>query len=454
MNDSMNPHEEPVLFMNEVLADIPENGLVLDVGCAGGSFDFSTTKSTVVGVDIDFPKTERFKQHRERGNVHFIKADARFLPFRDGSFDALLYNWTLEHFPHVALCIEEADRVARPEGRLYASIPDGHSFDDRLYRFLFRGGGHLNQYSFESFIKEVYDRTRFKLVSFSDWCTGLTYLNFEESSGSSLNRLAKYVIMKFGLQRILLRVLRMRDPYFHKPLSRTGWIFLFRKDERCGLRRPWGHICRKCGSAFDTTMNTDRIRPQKSIICDRMYECPICGTGNDYYGADDHAGDHLFDHWCTAGNVRKRSYGGREFLLLEPRQQNAIIDFPIRVVSGTFEVEIEFTRPPAAPETYILGFNDHAWGDVASFFIEQGRVQTIVKSGDDKTWEMLDTVDLSKRNRFQIVRVDDRCLFFVNGARVSDVKDPCPKKPLFVGIIAEKGEGWNSVKVTNLSWSQ
>lgn len=139
----MTSEGQSTLYMHELLPKLKKTDVILDVGCSSGSFDYSTFETPIVAVDIDFPRTEKFERMKERDNVLFVKGDARFLPFTESSFDLVLYNWTLEHFPHVALCINEADRVAKPAAHLYASIPDGHSLDDRLYRFIFRGGGTL-----------------------------------------------------------------------------------------------------------------------------------------------------------------------------------------------------------------------------------------------------------------------------------------------------------------------
>ncbi|MDP7494747.1 MAG: class I SAM-dependent methyltransferase, partial [Candidatus Undinarchaeales archaeon] len=233
----MIPEEDPVLYMNELIAGLKKSDLILDVGSSSGSFDYSTNEGQIIAIDVHFPKTEKFESMKEQENVHFIKADARFLPFKDGSFDLVINNWTLEHFPNVALCINEADRITRAGGLFYASIPDGYSFDDRLYGFLTRHKDHINFFSFESFIKEIYERTRFKLVRFMEWRVGFTYLNFEDGKGLTLNRFFKTVMQKAYVRRLIVRLLRYFDPRFRSHMSRCGWLFLFRKNKMPGIRR-------------------------------------------------------------------------------------------------------------------------------------------------------------------------------------------------------------------------
>lgn len=76
-----------------------------------------------------------------------VLADAAALPFASASFDAVVANHSLEHFADLDGALGEIGRVLAPAGALYIAVPDATTFTDRLYRWLARGGGHVNRFS-------------------------------------------------------------------------------------------------------------------------------------------------------------------------------------------------------------------------------------------------------------------------------------------------------------------
>ncbi len=52
-----------------------------------------------------------------------VVCDGHDLPFADGSFDAVIYQAVLEHVLDPVRCVEEARRVLRPGGYVYAETP-------------------------------------------------------------------------------------------------------------------------------------------------------------------------------------------------------------------------------------------------------------------------------------------------------------------------------------------
>jgi ubiquinone/menaquinone biosynthesis C-methylase UbiE len=51
-------------------------------------------------------------------NVDFVEADARRLPFRDGSFSLVVTRFSLHHVPEPGRVLDEVTRVAAPGGRI------------------------------------------------------------------------------------------------------------------------------------------------------------------------------------------------------------------------------------------------------------------------------------------------------------------------------------------------
>jgi predicted SAM-dependent methyltransferase len=86
---------------------VKDKGLVLDIGCG-------ENKKGDIGIDI-----------RETKVVDIV-ADARFLPFRDYSFDSVYSSHTIEHFSHreVKNVLAEWVRVLKKGGVMEIRCPD------------------------------------------------------------------------------------------------------------------------------------------------------------------------------------------------------------------------------------------------------------------------------------------------------------------------------------------
>jgi SAM-dependent methyltransferase len=94
---------------------------VLVVGCGDGTeaaHIAGETGATVVGLDLDVDASRR------RPGVHLLRADARALPFRDATFDALYCYHVLEHVPGPDRAVAEARRVVAPAGFAFFGTPN------------------------------------------------------------------------------------------------------------------------------------------------------------------------------------------------------------------------------------------------------------------------------------------------------------------------------------------
>ena len=126
--------------MHEILGNLPSGAMVLDLGCREGSFPVTATKGMVVRVDRDRPSSVA-------EGAHFVQADAAQLPFADGTFQAVISNHSLEHFDDLHGALRETGRIIATGGALYVAVPDASTLTDRLYRWLSRGGGHVNAFT-------------------------------------------------------------------------------------------------------------------------------------------------------------------------------------------------------------------------------------------------------------------------------------------------------------------
>ncbi len=97
---------------------------VLDIGCGDGrvnKFVFAGKKIDV-GIDIQNKVLEQARKSGLYKKVVF--ADARRLPFEDGSFETVVANSTFEHIEENDLeAVNEVSRVLKTDGIFYLTIP-------------------------------------------------------------------------------------------------------------------------------------------------------------------------------------------------------------------------------------------------------------------------------------------------------------------------------------------
>jgi SAM-dependent methyltransferase len=101
-------------------------GSVLDVGCGTGygTAILSEAADLAIGVDCD-PETIRYaNQTYHRGNLEFVLADCRDLPFRTQSFELAVFFEVIEHIREQDQSLGEIRRVLSPEGILILSTPN------------------------------------------------------------------------------------------------------------------------------------------------------------------------------------------------------------------------------------------------------------------------------------------------------------------------------------------
>lgn len=131
-------------------------GLVLDVGAGTGlNFPHYDAGATVVGVDPDVGMLRRARARAAdaAADVFLVAADARALPFRDGTFDEGVVGLAFCTIPAPSTALEEVRRTLGPGARfrLLEHVRADPGFvartQDALTPFWRRvaGGCHLNR---------------------------------------------------------------------------------------------------------------------------------------------------------------------------------------------------------------------------------------------------------------------------------------------------------------------
>ena len=126
-------------FFGRPLAPFLKGKTVLDLGCATGGRSVAWLEryqcARLIGIDITPHYIDAARQFADaRGAAaRFAVAQSEALPFRSGSFDAILSCDVFEHVQSVESTLRECHRVLREGGRLFVAFPSFyHPLDHHL----------------------------------------------------------------------------------------------------------------------------------------------------------------------------------------------------------------------------------------------------------------------------------------------------------------------------------
>jgi SAM-dependent methyltransferase len=110
------------------------NERLLDVGCGSGAFTehVSAMDLRTVGVDLSFQLIRSAVGKISSSN--FMVGDAEILPFGDNQFDIIIFSGILHHLPTLKFAFDEAHRILKPGGRLFAYDPNAQNPAMWVYR--------------------------------------------------------------------------------------------------------------------------------------------------------------------------------------------------------------------------------------------------------------------------------------------------------------------------------
>ncbi len=149
-----------VIIDNDVLAFIPKcfGGLLLDVGCGWGWFGFRLridreVRGLLIGLDVFAPTLRRLKKL----NIYdgLVRADIRFIPFKDAIVDVVFATEVIEHLPKEEgyVFLDELDRVSR--GMIIVTTPRGFfpqgAYDGNIFET------HRSGWFEKDFVEKGYD---------------------------------------------------------------------------------------------------------------------------------------------------------------------------------------------------------------------------------------------------------------------------------------------------------
>lgn len=266
--------------MIDWLLELGPGARVLDIASGPGSFPVAGLACSVVAIDED---TGAFTAGAlPEGPYWRVFGQSERLPLATASFDLIICNHALEHLSELDDALGEIRRVLKHGGRLYVSVPYGYGVCDRIYRWVFEGGGHVNRFRLDEVVALVEARTGLKLAAWQKLHSSFVYLQrLARMLEAPPPGLAKR-IMQIGklprpvltiAQHVLYRGTRLSDRWLRTHASLYGWAFWFDLDGGATERRAYINVCLYCGGGFPV----EELRIER-----RSYCCPSCGGRNPF----------------------------------------------------------------------------------------------------------------------------------------------------------------------------
>ena len=268
--------------MHNLLRALQPGSVILDLGCDEGSFDLPHAGVLLVRVDLQFPGAMAGAR---------VQANSASLPFQSRCFDLIVSNHSLEHFEDLAESLQEIARVIKQDGALYIAVPDASTVTDKIYRWLARGGGHVNPFrSARELATLVEGATGLKLVAMRTLCTSLAFLNRKNQRTRAPRRL---LLLGGGTEFSLLALnyfFRIADRAFRTRLSVYGWALYFGSIDFEIDRETRTNVCVRCGSGHSSEWLRGRGAIHRWLLL-QTYRCPDCGARNVF--TEDRNYEHL-----------------------------------------------------------------------------------------------------------------------------------------------------------------
>jgi SAM-dependent methyltransferase len=257
--------------VDEILRHLPPGAKVLDLGSGRGSFP---------ARDLLAIRTDR-RRPPDIESGEFVQAHAAQLPFRAGSFQAVICSHSLEHFDELASVLAEIGRVVDRDGCLFVSVPDASTLTDRLYRWLFQGGEHVNAFTSAPAVAQmISESTGLPLAATLVLHSSLSFLQRSRFHPRPPRRM--WLIGNGNLRCLaaITFVLRMVDKIFSTRSTMYGWGFYFGRLRSSVEIREWKNVCVGCGTGYPENYLIVNAKVRRTFVFLRCYNCPLCGVWN------------------------------------------------------------------------------------------------------------------------------------------------------------------------------
>jgi SAM-dependent methyltransferase len=268
--------------LDHILRTLNSTQTVLDLGCGNGSFRYDHYLCRIIAVD------HRFETPRDLhcdARVDYIEVESSSIPLASSTIDFVICHHTLEHFATYRTTLDEIRRVLKPDGILWIAVPNGFGLDDSLYRFMFKGGGHVNRFSKKALIDEVQELTGTHLIQTIDLFSGFVYVKRPLPNVLPyLPRRAKLLACSpTGINIAMIFILnigtRLLDRVFNTRLSQYGWGFVFaRQAISVESQLSCFNVCWQCGAGHSAAKIALTKSGRWFGFC--FYTCSLCHAVN------------------------------------------------------------------------------------------------------------------------------------------------------------------------------
>ncbi len=221
---------------------------VLDIGCGDGLFAHILFDEKVdTGIDPDSKEIARAKRYAMYGEL--INCYGSDIPKDMGSYRTIFSNSVLEHIPDIKPVLKEINRLLKPGGTFYATVPtdlfDKYTFGSTILNFFrLKGLARCYESIFDRFWKHYhyYDKKKwqalfetggFKVVKTVEYCPRkICLLESVFMPASILNLVCKKLFDKWVLfpriRMVFIYPLYMLVKHLRKgafPVEKGGIVF-------------------------------------------------------------------------------------------------------------------------------------------------------------------------------------------------------------------------------------
>lgn len=106
----------PLPYLNLIKGKV-----ICDIGCGSGQNCLALQKERRFVICLDIALRQLIES-KKRGCENLIQADMEYLPFRDNSFDSLLYIASLHHLDDPSIAVKEGWRCLKNEGEVLVTV--------------------------------------------------------------------------------------------------------------------------------------------------------------------------------------------------------------------------------------------------------------------------------------------------------------------------------------------
>jgi SAM-dependent methyltransferase len=269
--------------MHDWLQQMPPEARVVDLGSAAhGSFASEDMRCSVIAVDEDAGAFLGATAD-SRGMPLRLVGRCENLPLATKSIDLIVCNHALEHFSELDHALAEIGRVLKTTGRLYVSVPDGYGICDRVYRWVFEGGGHVNRFRRNELVQRIESRCSVRLIRWQRLYSSFGYLRGipdlaaqgAEDLQPRLRRIGRLPrkVVHFS-QAVLYTGTRIVDRYLQTSTALYGWALWFDSSKEAAQETPgYVNVCSHCGTGHPPDPVRKHLRPWTCLSCSKQNRC-------------------------------------------------------------------------------------------------------------------------------------------------------------------------------------